>query len=81
MGTSKNAKNSTSCANCENEKNVISNKNCGEIELNVIIEHVTKRNRRQYKSINHIKNMLKCLQAEEWRDVPGEISNIVENDL
>ena len=42
---------------------------CGEIELGVITEHVTKTNRGQYKSINHIKNMLKCLQAKEWCDV------------
>ena len=56
-------------------------KKCGETEFGVIIEHVTKSNRGQYKSINHIKIMLKCLQAKEWRDVPDEILNIVKNDL
>ena len=56
-------------------------KTCGKTELGVIIEHLTKTNRRQYKSINHIKNMLKCLQAKEWCDVPDEILNIVKNDL
>ena len=53
-------------------------KKCGETELGVIIEHVTKTNRGQYQSINHIKNMLKCLQAKEWCDVPDEILNIVK---
>ena len=55
-------------------------KKCDETELGVIIEHVTKTDRGQYKSINHIKNMLKCLQAKEWCDIPDEILNIVKND-
>ena len=64
MGTSKNAKNSTWCTNCENENTLFQLDGCyvckkyGEIEFSVIIEHVTKSNRGQYKSINHIKNML-----------------------
>ena len=81
IGTSKNAKISTWCTKKRyfNQKVCyVCKKKCVETEFGVIIEHVTKSNRGQYKSINHIKNMLKCLPAKEWRDVPDEILNIVK---
>ena len=61
MGISKSVNNPKLCKNCKNEKTLFYSegcyvcKKCGETELGVIIEHVIKTNRGQYKSINHIK--------------------------
>ena len=32
-------------------------------------------------TMNQIKNTIKCLQANEWLDVPDKLLNIVKNDL
>ena len=62
------------CYAC-NKHNIIGYYNQKDV---MFVKNETKSNKGQYKSINHIKNMLKCLQAKEWRDIPDEILNIIK---